>query len=766
MRLKMKNVDWKKLMLEKGERIALYACLGIMGLMLVFSGKGLFFSGSATENAKKLEEQNNDARRKIAESKPTDAQLKEYTTIPDDLKKSAVLTLLDPDPFRDRAVLFLGERTEDTKRRAPKLLGPVEYAAAFTEVQVPVYIFDKEKQRVMVLRNVRSIAGGQQAAGDDARKAGKRLGELKNKGFTTGPPGRPPFVPPRSEGPGQPPRPEDTNPLSAKQETKTEFITFKELETKVGQDARLAEDILPLRMVIVAGSFPLRKQVEKFKDALRLQYADQVFALGTDGKPQFRFTGLNIERRMVDADGKPLSPDGRPAGPDGGWMPLNVDELYRPLVVETGWRFADEKPDLSQLAYPGLVMARPPYVGQTAIARVGGGMGSGFNTGGFREGLRGDAAPAPGPAPARGERDLPGQPGREGGPEAKEDPYPQVERQLQTLQSTLAELAKQAEGQPTQSRLQSRFRADDFSAFNPFAPREEEEKSDSKQSEKPREQSDWQPPEYCLIRFLDVDLTPGATYEYRLQVRMANPNYKNPNVAWPALANDKELISDWFEVRETDGGKIPDGPMLRVAVPPDSYFYVLDRADAGKNQALVQYHRWVDYIKPPGSPTPYSVADWIVADKVPVYRGEYMRRLDDKVAPKVDVPIWLYTQYDFVLATNSAAPRYEDQHKVPLEFRPGTGDYLLVDFQGGKDLRHTKTVGEKTTTVSDRAPTELIYLSPDGKLLVKDSETDRQDPKREQRVRAYEQRIKAIKEAAKRKFEELKKPLGGGDRGG
>ena len=54
-------------------------------------------------------------------------------------------------------------------------------------------------------------------------------------------------------------------------------------------------------------------------------------------------------------------------------------------------------------------------------------------------------------------------------------------------------------------------------------------------------------PDYCLIRFIDADdkLKPGMTYEYRLQIKVANPNYGKPKdiLAYPSLAEDKDLTS-------------------------------------------------------------------------------------------------------------------------------------------------------------------------------------------------------------------------------
>src|SRR5262249_32997874 len=70
----------------------------------------------------------------------------------------------------------------------------------------------------------------------------------------------------------------------------------------------------------------------------------------------------------------------------------------------------------------------------------------------------------------------------------------------------------------------------------------------------------------ALVRFLDVDVEPEATYQYRIQVRMANPNYKQPTklVAHSGLTRLKELVSDWVETP-------------RKTVPSDYQFYITNQ---------------------------------------------------------------------------------------------------------------------------------------------------------------------------------------------
>src|SRR5438067_13193903 len=56
-------------------------------------------------------------------------------------------------------------------------------------------------------------------------------------------------------------------------------------------------------------------------------------------------------------------------------------------------------------------------------------------------------------------------------------------------------------------------------------------------------------PEKALVRFMDVTVKPGFAYEYRIKVRMANPNYDKKNLAYSRLAKEKEIVaSEWTPV--------------------------------------------------------------------------------------------------------------------------------------------------------------------------------------------------------------------------
>src|SRR5262249_33255667 len=91
----------------------------------------------------------------------------------------------------------------------------------------------------------------------------------------------------------------------------------------------LATQVQPTRMAIVAGAFPYKKQVEEFRSRLGLRSDEEVLAeqaqeKDRDGRarPAFRFLGVIVERRELDADGAPA------AGKDGQWRKLDLEKDY------------------------------------------------------------------------------------------------------------------------------------------------------------------------------------------------------------------------------------------------------------------------------------------------------------------------------------------------------------------------------------------------------------------------------------------------------
>jgi hypothetical protein len=263
-------------------------------------------------------------------------------------------------------------------------------------------------------------------------------------------------------------------------------------------------------------------------------------------------------------------------------------------------------------------------------------------------------------------------------------------------------------------------------------------------------------PEYCLVRFLDVTIEPGKTYEYHFKIRMHNPNHKRTDVAYPDIAVPEDLVSpDWIPVPG------------RVTAPSETSYYVVDQKDLDKKsgmkdfnkvwantsapkpgQVLFQAQRWADvvYPDPTSRKLSYAVADWIVAERYPVYRGEYVAG----PPTKTEVPTWNYLEDKFVLATAGGKSK---ERTIPVVFGDETveNNPLLLDFEGG-EVTHNRVVsggGEdekvRTTTIKDKAPVEAILLTPEGKLLVRDGETDAQDQTRRDHLKAWKDRVSELK---------------------
>jgi hypothetical protein len=248
-------------------------------------------------------------------------------------------------------------------------------------------------------------------------------------------------------------------------------------------NVRLARRPFPIRMVLIAGSFPYKKQIEEFRTKLGLPSSAAVLseAIG-DGKekqPAFRFLGVNVQRRTLDVSGRPKTE----------YRKLDVEGEYKLWLMNCGQPFQAEEPGVAKVRVPGLFMHR------------------------FR--LFGGGRPA----------------------------YPPLEKRLKLLQQSIKALPDA----PAEGR------------FGPFAPSDRRRKP----SEAPAL------PEYCLLRVLDLDIKPNTIYQYRLQVRMANPNYGRKDVD-KATAECKELLSDWLEVPGA------------LALSPEHVYYVVDEKTLNK----------------------------------------------------------------------------------------------------------------------------------------------------------------------------------------
>jgi hypothetical protein len=230
---------------------------------------------------------------------------------------------------------------------------------------------------------------------------------------------------------------------------------------------------------------------------------------------------------------------------------------------------------------------------------------------------------------------------------------------------------------------------------------------------------------------------------------MTNPNKDRKDVAWASLSKEDDIRSEWIEVKDDSKAKDQD----RIYVQPEAFGYVVDqmlqdpktytgnRTPAKPDQVVMQVHRWLDYVFPdyPEKESGFPVGEWSIGERMLVNRGEFISRPEN-----VEVPRRLVMEERFGMAV------HKKNKKIPVIFglNSGGGDLLLVDFQGGK-MSHTRpplSEDAKTQTVDDRAPIEVLFMAPNGRLLLRDSATDSADEDRKARYEAWQRRLKEVKE--------------------
>lgn len=253
----------------------------------------------------------------------------------------------------------------------------------------------------------------------------------------------------------------------------------------------------------------------------------------------------------------------------------------------------------------------------------------------------------------------------------------------------------------------------------------------------------YEPPDFIYVRAYDGYLQDGLTYEYRMRVKVKNPNFgKKGLVSKESDAEPEELPpleEHWYVFPQ------------KVSVPRSWNFYVIDPLPPAKTikalpaprpelgQAVVQFQQWIDYIYP----TPRlrePVGDWVQAELLAT-RGQFV--YGRAFTP---LPFWSATENAYVLREipGEVTPKGKDPRRGVEMFpiRPQT--LLAVDVQGGKPVGSAAKVppnlGEKTNRggmIDDNSAAEVLFLLPDGTLEVRSSARDRADAQRKERDEAF-----------------------------
>jgi hypothetical protein len=501
---------------------------------------------------------------------------------------------------------------------------------------------------------------------------------------------------------------------------------------------RAAEQVQPKRMAIIYATFPYRKQVEEFQRKLHLDTPAAVIDEQSEEEkhgtllPAFRFLGVDVQRREVRSDGQ-----------TDPWQTLDLTSPLRQLIIDNGMRFEDDPEKLRPLIISGLWMRLLKQFDK----------------------------------------------------ENRHNRYPAPEEQLANVRSTLEELKGKdvTEIPKPKSELMSRGDFDPFQGSEgpAGAPRSAAAPPDMAGpvgggpggSIKPglppnaRQNRPNRPvgiggippaqveapgagasgavlPEHVLIRVVDVTIEPGKVYEYRLHVRMANPNYKrNADVLSPSYAVEPELAAG-KERKDSDWFVVP----TKVSVPPEFRYYAVDQKEIDpKNsyrgihakdpfyrdqQAAFQIQRWLELAEPSdGNYVP--VGEWTVAERVLVNRGEYIGRTE-----KVEVPVWRTPSSKFVLAVPPGKQSLRVSG-INVPFSVPNEEAVLVDFEGGPqqfDRKIRKDDRPETVKIrDDNVSTEVLVVGSDGRVTARNSAYDADDRERIERLNTWRSRIIELK---------------------
>lgn len=674
--MKLKSIDFKELLLQKGEWIGLWTCVSIMGVMLVLGGYAAFTSASPTQAADEIGSKTRQITEHVRTAPPS-----EKREIDPIYKSNVRIDPVDGSKYQVFVDVITANALDDTKARNPDILGPTEFHVELLRTQTLRYIFSDRRDKVAVLK-------GKEVVKTDAKELKKladRFRDSRNRFSNPGMQNAMQTYNPQNRETAQATTP--TAPAKAP-ERELELVATEE---KALQGRELATDIHPVRMAIVTASFPFREQVDKFRRALKVRTVNELLS---DPRNTPRFLGFEVERRARLLNGQPKPGEDQ-------WTALDLKRDYVPILVDAVAMDLDD-PELKPVLFSGMVMPRPKLA---------------------------------------------------------KDRYP--DHGLQLVHKTIADLKAKAgntNAPVIPPHLRRALGVGNLGLFDPLGTEGGNETGPGTAERPPMmerpvlnpnvgqpnpEVADSVPENFhCLMRFIDVTVQPGCSYDYRVRVKMANPNYgQKERVAYPSLAEKPELDpSPWVEVGQP------------VVVPPELYYYTVDaNVPPTSEMARFQFHQWLLDVRLSlnDNQSRVPVGDWVVAD-TPIPRGEYIARLVDTV----EVPVWVPTKeaYD-IASTNMGAgkvrPRFPTAKWPAVHFttRPGASaepPALLIDFEGGKGMYKLEDP-KIPRTISDECQVETLILTPDGKLIVRNTQRDAKDAEREARQKAYKEWVSEVK---------------------
>jgi hypothetical protein len=697
------DIDFKELFLSKGDRIAFGAAGAICLILLVVGVLTYTTSGKPEDHANALNTLVDKKRTEINNVAIPDGLGK----ISDDLTKDKKADRIDPMAEQLHVFPVAPRPGDDGMRRMPRIFLPADpdWIVSVGFYQINSLIFDSEEKR----EKVYVVEGGPDVKKDTTPQLDKNLLKRPDAPKGSAPP------PPRTNPLFKDIKPiEDkstgTKRLPGQLATDAEkvgtlrLLPVEGLESQKG--ARLAEQVLPVRMAIVVGAFPMRQQYQEYIDALK--FADlQKLTSDQDSLPVFE--EILVQRQAFGSDGKA----------DGDYVDVDLGNQIRNLLVHTRKQIEADDSKFQDLIFDGLVTPRPALMSKKSFPKM---------------------------------------------------EYPDLEGSLGKLQKTLADL--KSKGQPKIEKIRPKLLTD-ASGINPFNAKGGEAKSSASApppgsgsgSLTPEEAAAIQLesiPEYALFRFIDTDLEPGKTYQYRVKLKVKNPNFeKAGEVAEESQAKEKSIYSggsateNWYVIPHK--AYVPHEFQVYVAPPDEKPASGAPPVlPANRDQVNLQIHRWIDHFFPNPKDTQEAsratIGDWVIGKRELYYRGESLKRTE-----RLEVPIFNTLIDNYSLAVDN--PKSTDK-KAPVTIGPEDkkAEAMLVDFEGGKteykfdeavaDLFKDKIPGG-VYKPKDPLPLEALILGPDGKLLscsnFKGKANEQREKERDAHVKSFEEKVEKLK---------------------
>ncbi len=807
----MAKVNFKDILLQKGEKIALGIGAGLLGLLAILGVMELAGAPSPDGTAKEFSNHAGRIQNQIGQPG------QDAPPLPLEFTKPVNMEPLDPDQFALAGSPFEPVAMPDLLHENPRVLNIVD--AHFSILRAPMRAIDIQyiDDRTVLVGYLKTVTPNEKdnkKINDAVRKLfdqsrkGQRGGlQRPQRPNSPGGPGTPPGggfpggrggpggpgMPPGAPGgPGTPPGgpgggapgggSPDGGDLSgfggfgagmmggfgnALRDDKTiDYAAPEEIQQK---NLPLAETVYPLRAAVVHMAFPLKQQVEEIRKALRIPKDQPVTTGGLGGGPG------GFPPRGAGGPTGPTTPPGTGAGagagdPDAGagrgagfgtptTTPLAEPE-FRGFDIErrqlqsdgkwSEWAVYDHENEYFKTIRARMTLEGPmpenPYVVPFIRPRM--------------------VAPLPRLADQLGEYDV---------------------LKLKVIEDAVQKMKDANKIPPQLTDWQKRFQGnaggEDPYSFGPPSgftgaggPGSDDGGTGGFQPGRPglpptggsppgglpgsgnlfSSQSNPFDVEYLLMRFFDTTILPGQTYQYRVRVKMKNPNFGLVGkVARPDYAKQEELVGQWFAIPEA------------LTVPPESFLYAAnatpyvedakamveangregairrlleqEQVQDGK-RAILQIQAWLPELRLDGSGAKKEpVGTWVVAD-IPVAVGEYINKRQ-----LIELPLWSAGLGNYVLRELSGGTKVKDirdqknQPKGwPVTFRTNS---ILVDFEGG---RPKARVGDREVT--DDAETEVLILRADGKLQVRHSGDDAAVTDRVNREKTWDEWVKRVKD--------------------